>query len=113
MATESNTPPSAGELVERPFLAVTWQKGLPTESGINGCRVDDVLDVVAEKLQTYQAGPLACEENAEALDALAAALAALEARRQRRKEQGVFNTMHAHESERTEDVEEDFSATGA
>ena len=79
----------------------------------NGCRVDDVLGVVAEKLRSYQEGPLACEENADALLAIESALGALDARRQRRTEQGVFNTMQAHETERTEDVEQDFSATGA
>lgn len=110
MAIEQSAP---GQHVERAFLSVTWQKGLPTEVGVNGCRVDDVLALAAEKLQEYQAGPLACEENAEALQAIAAALEAMKARQRRRREQGVLDTMQAHESERTEDVEQDFSATGA
>ena len=110
MTTETNVP---GELVERPFLNVTWQKGLPTEVGVNGCQVADVLQIATEKLQAYQSGPLACEENAEALAALETASLAMAARKRRRKEQGVLNTMDAHESERTEDLDEDFSATGA
>ena len=110
MASEN---PPGGERVERPFLTVTWQKGLPDEVGVNGCRVDDVLALAAEKLRAYQTGPLACEENGEALRALDAALSALNARRRRRVEQGVLNTMKAHDTERTEDVDEDFSATGA
>ena len=113
MSTETNASPVAGESVERPFIAVTWQKGLPGASGVNGCRVDDVLSVAAEKLQSYQSGSLACEENAEALRAIASALAALESRRRRRIDQGVLNTMSAHRTERTEAVELDFSATGA
>lgn len=110
MATENDP---SGETVERPFLTVTWQRGLPTEAGVNGCRVDDVLDLAAEKLRAYQSGPLACEENADALSAIDAALASLGERRRRRTDQGVLNTMSPHESERTEDVDEDFSATGA
>ena len=110
MSTQSNLP---GETVERPFLRVTWQKGLPTEAGVNGCRVDDVVALALEKLQAYQAGPLACEENEDALAGLKHALDALDARRRRRVEQGVLNTMQAHETERTEDTDEDFSATGA
>lgn len=111
MATDTPTP---GETVQRgDFIRVTWQKGLPTEVGINGCQVDDVLALAAEKLDAYQQGPLACEENGDALRAIETALKALAARRQRRREQGVLNTMQAHLTERTEDVEQDFSATGA
>lgn len=102
-----------GETVERPFVTITWQKGLPTDVGVNGCRIEDVLEIVADKLQSYQSGALACDENDDALRALKAAGAAMEARRRRRVEQGVLNTMLAHETERTEDVEDDFSATGA
>lgn len=113
MATETKTS-APGETVRRgDYITVTWQKGLPTEAGINGCRVDDVLGLAAEKLNAYQQGALACDENGDALRAIEAALAALTARRQRRLEQGVFNTMRAHETERTEDMEHDFSATGA
>ena len=104
---------ATGEVVDRPFLRVTWQKGLPSEVGLNGCRVDDVLAVAREKIRSYQEGPLACEENAEALRGIEEALAAMEARRRRRVEQGVLNTMIAHETVRTEDTDEDFSATGA
>ncbi|RYH13204.1 MAG: hypothetical protein EON57_02365 [Alphaproteobacteria bacterium] len=71
MSSETNTPASAGgELVERPFIRLRWQKGLPTEAGVNGCRVEDVLSVAADKLRSYQDGPLACPENEDALNAL-------------------------------------------
>ena len=103
----------AGERVEKPFIQITWQKGLPDSAGVNGCRVDDVLVVAADKIQSYQSGPLACEENADALRAIEAALAAMAARRRHRVEQGVLNTMKAHETIRTEDTDDDFSATGA
>ncbi len=104
---------STGDTVERPFVRVTWQRGLPDEVGLNGCRIEDVLAVAADKLKVYQEGPLACEENDDALRSIADAVEAMEARHRRRVEQGVLNTMKAHESERTEDTDADFSATGA
>lgn len=113
MSIETNAPTTTGETIERPFIRVTWQKGVTTTAGINGCRVEDVLQVVCDKLESYQLGPLACVENEDALKALSAALEALNARHQRRMEQGVLNTMDVHQTERTEDVEQDFSATGA
>jgi len=102
-----------GEVMETQFMRVVFQNGLPSEVGINGCRVEDVLDVAIERLNDYQSGPLACAENADALRALVHAKRALEDRRQRRKEQGVLNTMSRHETVRTEDEDDDFSATGS
>ena len=64
-------------------------------------------------LERYQRGPLACRENAEALDSLHRAKDAMVRRRQRRENQGVYNTYESHKSERSEDALEDFSATGA
>ncbi len=113
MSTESIASAWAGDLVERPFLRITWQKGLPSDTGVNGCRVEDVVEIVAQKLRSYQDGPLACEENDDALRGLQFAIEALEGRRRRRQEQGVLNTMDAHQTERTEDLDHDFSATGA
>lgn len=111
MGIETN---GAGETVKRgDYITVTWQKGLPTDVGVNGCRVDDVLALASEKLRSYQVGSLACEENADALRAIEEALQAMDARRRRRVEQGVLNTMKAHETVRTEDTDHDFSATGA
>ena len=93
-------------------MAIRFQQGLPPEVGINGVRVEDVVDVAVAKLETYQIGDLACSENAEAIQALLAAKDALKRRRQRRMLQGVFNT-HTPHMERTEDVLDEFSATGA
>jgi hypothetical protein len=102
-----------GEVVEREFIRVVFQSGFPKEVGINGCRVEDVMLLAVERLQNYQDGPLACSENEEALAHLNAALRSLQERLQRRQEQGVLNTMARHEVFRTEDLDEDFSATGA
>ena len=103
----------AGEVVEKEFLRVVFQSGLPKDVGINGCRVEDVIQLAVERLQEYQDGPLGCLENEQALQGLAFAARSLEERKRRREEQGVLNTMARHETLRTEDWHEDFSATGA
>lgn len=103
----------SGEVVEREFIRVVFQSGLPKDVGINGCRIEDVLQLAMDKLEEYQNGPLACEENEQALQGLGFAIRSLEDRIRRRQEQGVLNTMSRHETIRTEDSHEDFSATGA
>lgn len=102
-----------GEVVETPFIRVVFQCGLPKDAGVNGCRVEDVVDVALFKLNQFQDGPLACEENAESIRYLKLAKQCLAQRLQRRQVQGVLNTMTRHEGVRTEDEEPDFSATGA
>lgn len=100
-------------LVEGPFLRIEFQHGLAPEVGVNGVRIDDVIDAAITRLERYQRGTLPCRENAEAIDALHRAKDAMGRRRQRRMIQGVFNTYQPHKGERSEDAMEDFSATGA
>lgn len=97
---------------ESSFMTIQFQKGLPPEVGINGVLAEDVIEVAMAKLESYQLGQLACTENEEAIQALTNAKDALKRRRQRRMLQGVFNTLAPHQ-ERTEDVLDEFSATGA
>lgn len=102
-----------GEVVKTQFIEVTFQKGFPSQVGINGCRVEDVLALALTRLDDYQRGPLACIENEEAIRHVMSAIEALHQRIRRRQEQGVLNTMSPHQYSRTEDEEQDFSATGA
>ena len=97
---------------ENGFMTIQFQKGLPPEVGLNGVQVEDVIEVSIAKLESYQLGMLSCCENEEAILALKQAKEALKRRRQRRMLQGVFNTLAPH-SERTEDVLDEFSATGS
>lgn len=94
------------------FISIRFQNGLPPEVGINGVRAEDVIDVLIAKLNLYQQGNLACRENEQALESLQIARDALVRRRQRRQMQGVYNTLAPH-ADRTEDLHEEFSATGA
>lgn len=105
-----------GQHVDRPFLSIVFQRGPVAEVGVNGCRVEDVIDALVEKLREYQSGTLACTENEETMDFLELAKLAQLRRRKLRQDQGVFNTLHPHDSffeRRTEDEESDFSATGS
>lgn len=98
------------------FISVKFQAGPVHDVGINGCMVEDVIDVVLEKLKRYQIGNLACAENEMALKHLEFAKQALVHRRKTRREQGVLDTHKPHKSifeNRTEDVEAEFSATGS
>ncbi len=111
--TRSPSRHGVGEIVEKEFIRVVFQSGFPKDVGINGCRIEDVVQLAIERLEEYQVGPLACEENKQALRGLFIAKRSLEDRLRRREEQGVLNTMVRHETDRTEDWHDDFSATGA
>ncbi len=103
----------SGEVVEREFIRVVFQSGFPKDVGINGCRIEDVIELAIDRLEEYQSGPLACVENELALKGLHRAKKSLHDRLRRREEQGVLNTMSQHDPVRTEDWHDDFSATGA
>lgn len=83
-------------LVVRPFIEVVFQHGHPNEVGINGCRVEDVIDVAVDRLLDFQGRNLSCQENAEALEHLHLAREALAKRKRRREQQGVINTQQPH-----------------
>lgn len=84
--------------VKKPFIHIEWQCGSVSENGINGCRVEDVIEVLQNRLLDHQGRSLACEENAEALLHLELAREALVKRRRRREDQGVLDTDQPHAS---------------
>lgn len=85
-------------LVVRPFIQIVFQHGHPNEVGVNGCRIEDVIDVAVDRLLDFQGRNLACEENAEALEHLYLAREAMVKRKRRREIQGVINTQRQHNS---------------
>jgi hypothetical protein len=85
-------------VVENEFMRIVFQHGNPQEVGINGCRVEDVIEVVIQKLLDFQGRNLACDENRIALEHLVDAQEALVARRRRREEQSVLGTEKKHKS---------------
>ena len=86
-------------VVIRPFIQIVFQHGHPNEVGVNGCRVEDVIDVAVDRLLDFQGRNLACDENSEALEYLYQAREALLRRKRRREQQGVINTQQPHQSE--------------
>ncbi len=100
-------------MTDSPFINIKWQQGISSEHGVNGCRPEQVLGEVINRLVVFQSGPLACEENEIAIDHARLAQQALIERTTRREAQGVFHTAIQHVVHRTEDHEEDFSATGS
>jgi hypothetical protein len=81
------------------FVDIVFQHGPPQDVGVNGCRVEDVIDLLIRKLLDFQGREFACDENAEALFHLQEAHEALVIRRRRREEQGVLGKREKHRSE--------------
>lgn len=74
------------------FLRVIWQ----TEPKGQGATVEDVIHLARTRLAYWQAGPMACDENAEALHHLDMAVSALNRRTMRRQAEGTEGTMRGH-----------------
>lgn len=75
-----------------PGLLIRWQEGpVDREGGVlpNGTFVEDVLTVCKKRLEFYQEGKFACDENAEALSYLNKAIMMLLERRADRQGRGV------------------------
>lgn len=85
--------------IKTEYIEIVFQHGDPNEVGINGCRVEDVIDHLIKKLLDFQGRALSCEENAEALNHLEEASEALVKRRRRRELQGVLGTRDRHEAD--------------
>lgn len=46
---------------------IQFQKGPVLEAGVNGCQIEDLLNICAHRLACFQAGPFPCRENSIAL----------------------------------------------
>jgi hypothetical protein len=73
-------------------LKVLFQNGPIPEAGVNGVTQEVLLAIVADRLQSFQAGPYACAANAEALKHVEAAQEALLSRTRARMARGVEGT---------------------
>ena len=83
-------------LVDKPHMRIEFQRGDPKAVGSNGCSIEDVIEVLIQKLLDFQGRDLACRENAVALWHLAEAQEALVARANARERQGVRGTKDPH-----------------
>lgn len=71
------------------FAKIKFQNGAIKEVGINGCCNEDLIAVVIDRLQGFQAGAFSCRENAIAITKLEEALLWLNKRTTDRVKRGV------------------------
>lgn len=74
------------------FSHVNFQNGPIKEFGVNGCHQEDLLAIVIDRLEHFQAGEFACRENALALTKIQEAMHWLNHRTAVRVERGVEGT---------------------
>lgn len=75
-----------------PVQDIRFQIGPVKECGVNGIQNEQLLAIVIDRLEGFQAGPFACEENALALKSCIAAFEVLNARTADREARGVEGT---------------------
>lgn len=78
--------------VTRQHINIKFQCGPAGEVGRNGCDIEDVVDVLIDRLDGFQRGPHACKENEGALGALDIAKRWLSVRTARRMMEGIEGT---------------------
>lgn len=74
---------------EMSLARIQFQNGPVDENGVNGITNESLLAIVIDRLQGFQSGPYACQENEEALAATEAALEKLMDRTRDRLNRGV------------------------
>lgn len=78
-------------------IDVMFQAGPISEVGVNGCAIEDVIDVLVIRLEGFQKGPFRCRENALAITKLEEAKHWLNERTRKRQAQGVEGHNVAHQ----------------
>ncbi len=74
------------------FSSVSFQNGPIEENFANGCQQEDLLAIVIDRLESFQAGEFACDENKYALMNIKQAMQFLNSRTLDRQERGVEGT---------------------
>lgn len=74
---------------DRRRTVILFQNGPINEAGVNGVTQEVLLAIVADRLQSFQAGPFANDYNAKALEHVLAAQDALLSRTRERMARGV------------------------
>jgi len=84
----ARNPSGVGPDRNAPAMIIFQQGGIPS-SGVNGVTHEALLAIVADRLESFQAGPFPSQENATALQNVHEALRALHKRTQNRIRRGV------------------------
>jgi len=74
------------------YIVINFQNGPIAEHGVNGVTQEALLAIVADRLRSFQSGPYACAENADALASVEEAMASLLSRTKARTARGVEGT---------------------
>ncbi len=77
-------------------IDIRFQAGPLQEVGVNGCSIEDVIDVLTARLEGFQRGDFRCRENALAITKLEEAKQWLLYRTMKRQQQGVEGRNQAH-----------------
>lgn len=86
-------PPTRASITSADDAAdVIFQNGPIPENGVNGLTQEVLLEIVADRLRSFQAGPFACRENALALTKIEEAQMWLHSRTLKRMQRGVEGT---------------------
>lgn len=80
------------ESPSRRYCSISFQNGPIREFVVNGISHEALLAIVIDRLRSFQAGPFACQANAEALAFCDAALKQLQIRTVERIKRGVEGT---------------------
>jgi hypothetical protein len=73
-------------------LDIFFQNGPINEAGVNGITQEVLLAIVQDRLESFQAGPYACDDNAVALESVKYAQEVLQRRTKARMARGVEGT---------------------
>ena len=71
---------------------ILFQNGPIKEAGVNGITQEVLIAICIDRLECFQKGPFACEDNADALSLLRAAQGALQRRTRERLAKGIEGT---------------------
>lgn len=75
--------------IRREFIQVQFQDGPIGQNGVNGCQVEDVIQVAIDRVRALNVEPFNCRENSLAITALEEAQNWLFRRTLQRMERGV------------------------
>jgi hypothetical protein len=90
--TATNASLSSDSPEPKSKTVILFQNGPIGEKGVNGVTQEVLLAIVADRLQSFQAGPYASDLNAKALEHVSAAQEALLSRTRERMARGVEGT---------------------
>jgi hypothetical protein len=81
--------PSASGHMPSNLLVIVFQNGPIAEQGVNGLTQEVLLEIIADRLRSFQKGPFSCRENALALTKIEEAQHWLHSRSLARMQRGV------------------------